>query len=460
MRRILSALLIAGSATALTAADGPRNLLSNGDMEVAGGNGSAKDWGGRHMEEPGNRLLRLAPGASAVNRVPVTGMQALRFSCAMRCTGVAADAAVLRLDFQDATGRVVRPGPAHPRCGGGEGGWQRIQVRCVVPSGATMLAVSPLLPADGGGTCDLDEVQVVPMDARDIPLVERNNGEVLVDAGKGPPSALRVDGARLVDAAGQAVWLQGLAVPGPEDAAILPAVVTAIEGWRANAVRIPLRRALWEGAAGAAYRERLAQAVLAASSRRAWCVLAPDGDALTAAPWWRTLATRFKDEAAVAFAGGAVAEGVAADAWQAAVRALVATVRDTGAGNVLIIGGQAGGYDLSTVPAGLAGVAFETRVAVGNTGWQARFLATAERHPVVVMAVGGAAADGEEAYRWAPELIACIQARRLHWFAQALDTKAVPSLILDATGFKPTPWWGSFVRVALNGAGISAERLR
>ncbi len=225
MAKHTSLLLVAGCATALAAAE-PRNLAPNGDMEAAGGNGSVRDWGGRQQEESGNRLLRLSPGGSAVTRVPLQGIRAVRFTCRMRCMGVAEGGVAVRLDFLDKAGQVVRPGPAYPRPAIGEPGWQKVQARAVVPPGAVTLAVAPMVAQAAGGTCDVDDVQVVPMDPKDIPDEERHGGMVLVDAGRGPAPALRVDGARLVDAGGQAAWLQGVAVPGPDSPALLPAVAT------------------------------------------------------------------------------------------------------------------------------------------------------------------------------------------------------------------------------------------
>ncbi len=174
------------------------------------------------------------------------------------------------------------------------------------------------------------------------------------------------------------------------------------------------------------------------------------------------MAERFKNSPAVIFAAGETTAGIGWDAWRERATAQVATVRGAGADNLILIGGCDG--DLSGIGTGLEaggqGVAFEVRIDLKRAGWQERFLAAADRVPVVVWAVGGTPADGAEAYAWASDCIACIQAKRLHWFAASFDANATPSLIQDATAFKPTPWWGSFVRIALEGARLTTDRVR
>src|SRR5688572_2875207 len=56
------------------------------------------------------------------------------------------------------------------------------------------------------------------------------------------PSELKVAGNRLVNTEGKEVWLQGVAIPGleivPEGHGVVHSTKIAIEGWKANVVRL------------------------------------------------------------------------------------------------------------------------------------------------------------------------------------------------------------------------------
>ena len=64
--------------------------------------------------------------------------------------------------------------------------------------------------------------------------------------------------------------------------------------------------------------------------------------------------------------------------------------------------------------------------------------------------IKGEPEDYKDPYLWAPEIIAFIQANRLHWTAWSFHPGATPRVISD-WDFTPTPFWGAFVRTALRG---------
>lgn len=496
----------------------PVNLLANGDMEQGAVDGPVRNWGGRWLSEPEHRFLRLAaaPGGTttALRAVPVGDARAVRFACRARVAGIGAGVAEVRLEFIGTDGAIVRPGPAAARIAGTSALWQPTALRSVVPRGATAVRIRASLRAEAG-SLDIDDLSLAAMDPADIPLDERTSGDVLVDAGQGMPSALHVDGRRILDESGAEVRLQGVSVPSlewnPAGEAILPAVVTAIESWRANVIRLPVQTDFWFGRGtgqtdgGAAYRALVDQAVLAAASRTAWLILdlhrfrAPtDADVA----FWRDAAVRFKDHPAVIFGlfnephdltwpvwkdGGMVdearkpGEALAENADRPAafrtpgMQALVDAVRAAGARNLLLVGGLDWAYDLSGVLNGYTlddrggrGIVWDTHVYPWKRGWQAAFLDVAARMPVLVGEVGCDARRYdfvpperfEDPYTWAPDMLACIARNRLHWTAWAFHPRCGPPMVQDQAGFRPTPFWGAFAKAALRGATFASDRLR
>jgi len=292
---------------------------------------------------------------------------------------------------------------------------------------------------------------------------------------------------------------------------VLASTVEAIENWKANVIRLPIKSERWFGRDkaqkddGAAYRALLDQVVLACASRGAWIIL--DLHHYRAASekeveFWRSAAAHFKDHPAVLFGllnephnisweiwkdGGevttkkrntdALAENAEVITSFTAVgfQALVDVVRDTGAKNVLLIGGLDWAYDLSGITRGFAlddrggnGIIYDTHVYPWKSRWQHSFLDCAAQYPVLLGEVGCDIARmdfipperHEDPYTWAPDMLACIQKHRLHWTAWSFHAGATPRILVDHTSYTPTPYWGAFVMAALKGATFTSERLR
>jgi len=204
-------------------------------------------------------------------------------------------------------------------------------------------------------------------------------------------NGVRVAGNRLVTMAGQPVRLLGVNHSGSEYACIQgwgifdgptdSASVSAISAWHATAVRIPLNEDCWLGINGvptayggvayqqaiAAYVKTITQAGLVAILDLHWNAPGstrstgqePMADRDHAPDFWRSVASAFKDNAAVVFDLYNEPHDISWQCWRdggtcagvsypvAGMQDLVNAVRGTGATNVILVGGLAWANDLS-----------------------------------------------------------------------------------------------------------------
>lgn len=471
LRTIAPALL----AVAACAADG-RQLLPNGDFEA--GDKSPAGWSGVHTGiDAENRYLHLvaAPGkqvsAAKVVQLGAKPPKALTLGCHVRITDISGGSIRIAVAFADGDGRSLMPQPiievpVKP-------GWTALRKSFFVPAGAVALTVSPVLDRVASGSLDVDDISITAVHPVYVPAEERFAGLVAIDAGGKPPAEIHADGNRLVDAAGKAVVLQGIAVPGGTDtdsAGRMPApIAAAIELWRANAVRIDIDRTAWTAHA-TAYRPAIDQAVRAVASRGAYAVLELVGKGSPGAAdtaFWTDAAAHFKDEPAVIFALFAQPGMRDAATWRDAMQPLADAVRAGGALQPIIAEGFAGGQDLAGVTGhplsdqGGRGIAYGCMLHPTRRGWQEHFLATAAKLPIVVLDVGcplQAEQGGEDPFTWAPDALACLQASGVSWIAGSFAADAPDALIAER--MVPTPWWGNFVRAVLSGARFTSDRLR
>lgn len=327
----------------------------------------------------------------------------------------------------------------------------------------------------------------------------------------GPP-ALHVAGNKLLDADGAEVWLQGINTPSLSwsfRGDHLLESVDAILDWKANLVRVPLNQAMWYGRAsgqtdgGASYRALVDQVIAKCVANRAYVVLdlhwsntgnwsvkpnqfnMPDAISET---FWKDVATQYANHPAVLFDLYNEPKNVSWDVWKnggeieedafkyrtCGMQELVHIVRRTGAKNVIVIGGLDWSYDLSGVIDGYAiddptgnGIVYSSHIYEWKKDWYRKVLAVTERHPVMLGEVG---ADPrhmevhkqhgpEDAYTWVPDLFGMVQKYKLHWAAWSMHTEATPRIIAD-WNFTPTPFWGAYVKAALDGRKYESPRLR
>jgi len=333
------------------------------------------------------------------------------------------------------------------------------------------------------------------------------------------PVELHVAGNQILRPDGTPVWLQGVNVVSLEFRVhgdhVLRAAQIAIDDWRSNIVRLPVKEEYWFGRentqkdGGAAYRELVDAAINVIANRGAYVLLdlhrfrAPRPEHVE---FWSDAAKKYRNHPAVLFDlfnephsiswkvwrdGGFVPQKETPadeDAFLAStekakldpgfdspgMQALVDTVRATGAKNIVVAGGLDWAYDLTGVAKGFAlenrggnGIVYATHIYPWKTGWVEKALVLADRYPIIVGEVGCdvkkmsfiPADRQEDPYTWAPDMIAFIQQHKLHWTAFSFYPRATPIMISD-WNFTPTPFWGAFVKEALAGKTFPPGRTR
>lgn len=332
-------------------------------------------------------------------------------------------------------------------------------------------------------------------------------------------SEIRVEGNRLVNTAGEEVWLQGVAIPGleitPEGHGAVYSSIVAIEDWNANVVRLAIRDDFWNGRGkgqndgGLAYRAKIDAAINAAANRGAYLVL--DNHRYRAVkpeqiPFWQEVATLYRNHPAVLFDVLNEPHGISWEVWRnggfvadensaineagflneatmqanrgfesPGMQAMVDAIRETGARNVIIAGGLQWAYDLSGILEGYAledpdgnGIMYSTHVYNWKKGWQGAFLDAAEQYPIFIGEVGADVKkmhfipeeDQEDPYTWVPDMLGVIQEYRLNWTGWSFHTWATPVILTDWATYTPTPFWGDFVKRALAGERFENQSLR
>lgn len=324
---------------------------------------------------------------------------------------------------------------------------------------------------------------------------------------------LHVEGNRLINAKGAEVWLQGVGIPSMEWSVageeIPDSFGAAIAEWKVNCIRFEVRSDFWFGEGkdwnrqedgGAGYRKSVRHWIDYANARGVWVVLdlheykAPTERHVR---FWRDAAAQYANRPGVLFDlfnephdiswrewrdGGKLKDGgndINPDeigrgqevSESVGMQALVDAVRGTGAKNVLVIGGLDWAYDARGFMEGYAlddrggnGYMVSVHCYPWKGNWQDMFLKTAEKFPIFMGEVGAQPfpmpweKEAVDEYIWSPDVLGCIQERRLHWTAYSFHPKASPCLIEDWS-FKPTPGWGAFVKAALRGAQIRTGRV-
>jgi hypothetical protein len=390
--------------------------------------------------------------------------------------------------------------------------WTTVSERIAVPEGAVHLAIMPCLFWVKAGALDVAGLQVTTLNEADSATVvqvasQAAAGKVaeqdailardLAAAPKSPE--LKVSGNQLVTADGKSVWLQGvnicnLSIRPDEEHKILWSAHVALEEWHANVIRLPVLDSFWFGRGRGklttndeeAYRAIADKVIRMAAGQGAYVVfdlhryLTPDQ---SCADFWKDAAARYANNPAVLFdilnephdttwgvwRNGGIVHGKnknSPDIVSVGMQALVDAVRGAGARNVIVAGGLGFAFDLTGIVNGYAledtkgnGVAYATHFYNWHGGWAKHILGTAAKYPVLV---GECGADvnkmtfvpsnkQEDPYTWAPDAIGFIQKNHLNWTAWCFHTRANPNMLLDWEYDTPTPYWGAFVKAALNG---------
>ena len=521
------------------------SLIPNGNFETDAkkkgwpdGWGRAKDeslvWG----EENGNHFLRmqaLNPGKGVMLYRPLDlpeGVKALTLSWRQRISGLKKgklpwnDARIM-MDFLDASGKKLSQKPNPPYTTRDTKGWEEKSTSFLVPEEAVTLVLMPALFEVVAGTLDLDDILLKPSDPAPL-LAAAKAAQEAAQARYVPPEQpkmekwpqeLRVSGNRLVNKDGKEVWLQGVNAGGLESIVqgdqVIKSTVVAIDEWKANVVRVPVRLEFWTGDTplmkdgGKAYKECVDQIVTLAANRGAYVALdlhrfrAPKQADLD---FWKDAAARYKNHPAVLFDIFNEPHGISWEVWRdggyvaekakpgdedaflseeekiklnkgfhsVGMQALVDAVRGTGAKNVIIAGGLDWAYDLSGIVNGYVlkdkdgnGIMLSTHIYNWKKGWESKVLPAAEKYPIFVGEVGAdvkkmdfmPAEIQEDPATWVPDMLGLIQKYRLNWTGWCLHPAATPIMISDWK-YTPTPFWGQPAKEALSGKQYEVKRMR
>ena len=509
-----------------------RDLITNIDLEKVNADGSAAELGGHPgrlmIDAAGNHYIRIVqekPGTmtSIYRKQDISGgYNRLAVSLRARVSGLVKgdenwyDARII-FNISDASGKVVKSDAVifdHDTPD-----WVSKRQTIEIPADATTLEYMITMFNCKAGAFDFDDIRMTLLKPGDrVPGAPKAAAVRKYKDPKRPALAakdmLRVQGNRLVNAAGQEVWLQGVAIPSMEWMAagdhMKQSFEAAVCDWNVNVIRLALYSGFWFGTGkdgkdtrkdgGEGYRRLVDELVEFANARGVYVVL--DLHEYRAAQkhhaaFWRDAAKRYANRPGVLFDilnepygiswrewrdGGRLKDGggnAAAETLDGSdlkdsigMQKLVDELRSTGAKNVIIAGGLDWSYDCTGILNGFElkdpsgnGIVYSVHVYPWKGDWQRNFLDCAAKHPLFLGEVG--CMDKmmphektlKDPYAWAPDILACIQRHRLNWTAWSFHTQADPCVISD-WDYTPTPTWGAFVRAALRGATFSSDRQR
>ncbi|MFH1498507.1 MAG: glycoside hydrolase family 5 protein [Verrucomicrobiota bacterium] len=331
----------------------------------------------------------------------------------------------------------------------------------------------------------------------------------LATAEAASPELKTVGNKIVVAATGEPVLLRGLNVPSlewnPEGQAFFRLLEGALD-WNANIIRVPVKSKYWFGredtkerGADEAYRWIVDRAIETAAARGAYVILdlhhyrAPDQDAVD---FWKDAAERYRNNPAVLFGVFNEAFSTSWDVWlnggpveyrdkkadetvryeSVGMQALVDTIRGTGARNIVIVGGLEWAYDLTGVAAGHEidqrdghGLVYDAHIYNWKRDWMGKVMCVADQHPILVgewgadhrdiPGTGTTASTLESPEKWVPAFLGFAQKHGLHWTAWSFHPRAGPHVI-DRYDMIPTPYFGAFVKAALQGEKFDESETR
>ncbi len=434
------------------------------------------------------------------------------------------------LDFKNDAGEKLKPSPSHPNFKGSTDGWVERSVAFLVPEGATKLEVMPAMFQAASGSFDLDDLVLVETDPQPIidaqgAATAKREADSAARAAKVAPQApvtpadklppmLHVEGNQIKDTAGKHVWLQGMAIPSMEWSGggenILKSVQEAIDNWHVNVIRLGIRENFWTGVGpyqkdgGAFYRQLVDDVVNLASANGVYVVIdlhrfrAPEP---IHAAFWKDVAVKYKNHPAVLFELFNEPHDISWEVWKnggfvstdkrdpkvlaeskeklkgfesIGMQALLDAVRDTGARNIVIVGGLGWSYDLSGILKGFGlddrdgnGIVYSTHVYSWKDGWEQAFMKVAEKHPIFIGECGAPqerlefipASAHEDPSTWVPDFLGMVQKYKYNWTAWSFHPKASPVLIKDWS-YEPNDYWGAPAKAALGGKEFQLKSLR
>jgi hypothetical protein len=333
------------------------------------------------------------------------------------------------------------------------------------------------------------------------------------------PAELEVVGNRVQTITGKPVLLRGVNVVSLEWSAegeqVMKAAQVACDDWHANLIRLPVSQKWWFGRGagqrdgGKAYQQRVAEVITLVANRGKYVLLdlhqfgAPRAEH---AEFWQSAATQYKNHPAVLFDLFNEPHGVSWEVWRngglipakqkpadeeaflspeeiakaeqarhsIGMQRLLDTVRETGAKNLVLVGGLDWAYDLTGFANGYAlqdksgnGLILSTHIYPWKKGWREKVLIVAEKYPILVGEFGAGekkmewlpAEYQEDAKTWVPAALGFVQEHQFHWTAFSFHPRSAPAMLVDWS-YTPNEAWGTFVKRALAGEKFECDRLR
>ncbi|RRJ96954.1 glycoside hydrolase family 5 protein [Opitutaceae bacterium TAV4] len=497
--------------------------------------------------ETGNRFLRLAsqkPGEMIMiytrhyfpKNTPKP--QALELAWRERLANFKRGAAQwhdarIMIEFLDATDRKITDGPAakpkHPFTNRDTKGWVQRKTSFLVPDNAAAVVLMYSLFEVQSGTLDLDDLHLTPADPAQLEAAAAKRAaeekaryvpDEAPDKSKWPPE-LHVSGNKILTPDGREILLRGLSTSGMEtlyqDQQGPKTLLVAVEQWKANILRLPIRDDHWFGQTpgqkdgGEAYRRQVDKILTLAANRGAYLLIdlhrfrAPRPEH---AAFWTDVATRYKNHPAALFDIFNEPHGMSWEVWRdggqlntandkekldedsfltpeerakktaanhtIGMQALVKAVRDTGAKNLILASGLSWSYDLTGISNGYAlddlggnGIVYSWHAYNWHRNWISKLAGVPQKHPILVAEFGADVKkmdfiplkDQEDPYTWAPDMLGFIQNNNFHYTAWCFHPAATPVLISD-WNYTPTPFWGAFAKRALAGEKFEMKRER
>lgn len=327
------------------------------------------------------------------------------------------------------------------------------------------------------------------------------------------PLPLKVVGTEVLNSRNEPVWLRGVNCAAMEwssdgEGKIFQTVQVAVEDWKVNHVRIPLSQDRWFGKApeqtdgGKSYQALLKRIVDYCNGKGVYVMI--DLHWNSGAQWgknigqhkltdehsilfWKDVAQKYKNHPAVIFDLYNEPHSITWDVWRdggpieetnrqtnttlkfkgVGMKELLKTVRDTGAKNVVVVGGLDWSYDMSGFLNGYKlddpkgnGIIYANHAYPfkGDSveKWMEKMETARKSLPMIVSEFGSNPDGGNSGIKgdvWVKRVVDYLQEKRMNWTAWDMHPAASPILISDWF-YNPTPWFGVPVLEALTGKKV------
>jgi endoglucanase len=170
--------------------------------------------------------------------------------------------------------------------------------------------------------------------------------------------------------------------------------------------------------------------------------------------FWNIVASFFKDVPNIIFEIYNESAAISGSVWKKYAKALVDTIRKTGANQLILVSGNDYSYDLScweNEPLMDANIAYTAHIFPNRVAWEQKFKSIAEKLPIVVTEWGYASEAGlvKQNYlvgnreNYGEPLIQFMQEHGIGWTACWYDDGWEPPMFFE--GMEELTSWGKFV---------------